>query len=156
MAEFPDTRESLILQVKDPSNRRAWEEFTELYQPVIFRIAVAKGMQHADAQDLSQQVLLAVSSAIGRWEKRPDGTPFRNWLSAARRQTNNQIACSTFCDPYWSIVGSSSNGRCCSFAISTRRFLFDKFVMPTAVAPDIERGRGTSHSKILSGYPGLS
>lgn len=88
MPEFPDTRESLILRVKDPSNRRAWDEFADLYRPVIFRIAVARGMQHADAQDLSQLVLLAVSSAVSRWEKRPDGTPFRNWLS---RVTKNAI-----------------------------------------------------------------
>ena len=57
MPEFPETAESLILQVVDSSNRAAWDQFEQLYRPVIFRIAVGKGLQEADALDLVQQVL---------------------------------------------------------------------------------------------------
>ena len=86
--EFPETRDSLLLQVQDPSNRDAWEMFAQIYRPVIFRIAKARGLQHADAQDLSQQVLIAGAGAIGDWEKRDKSTRFRNWLS---RVTKNAI-----------------------------------------------------------------
>lgn len=88
MSEFPETSESLIIQVRDPADREAWERFEQLYRPVIFRIARAKGLQHSDALDLVQQVLLSVSEAISRYEKRDGGTPFRNWLS---RITRNAI-----------------------------------------------------------------
>ncbi len=88
MTQFPETRESLIVQVKDPENRVAWEQFVSMYRPVIFRTAVARGFQEADAQDLSQQVLLAVASAIGRWKKQDASTRFRHWL---RRVTRNAI-----------------------------------------------------------------
>ena len=88
MAEFPDTSESLIVQVRDPADREAWERFEQLYRPVIFRIARAKGLQHSDALDLVQQVLLSVSKAIAGYEKRDDDTPFRHWLS---RITRNAI-----------------------------------------------------------------
>ena len=88
MPEFPDTSDSLIIQVRDSSDRDAWERFEQLYRPVIFRIARAKGLQHADALDLVQQVLLSVSDAIPRYEKRDEGTPFRNWLN---RITRNAI-----------------------------------------------------------------
>lgn len=88
MPEFPDTSESLILQVRDPADRDAWERFEQIYRPVIFRIARAKGLQHSDALDLVQQVLLSVSMAIPSYEKRSDGTCFRNWLS---RITRNAI-----------------------------------------------------------------
>ena len=88
VAEFPETRDSLIVQVKDPSNRMAWEEFAQVYRPIIYRIARTRGMQEADAQDLAQQVLMAVASAIGRWERSDEGTRFRNWLS---RITRNAI-----------------------------------------------------------------
>ena len=81
MPEFPETVESLILKVRDPSNRAAWDQFEHLYRPVIFRIARAKGLQHADALDLVQQVLLAVASAIDCYEKQSDRVKFRNWLS---------------------------------------------------------------------------
>ena len=88
MTQFPETRESLIIQVKDPENRAAWEQFVAIYRPVIFRTAITRGLQEADAQDLAQQVLLAVASAIGRWERQEDSTRFRHWL---RRITRNAI-----------------------------------------------------------------
>lgn len=88
MPEFPETSESLIVQVRDPSNRAAWEQFEQLYRPVIFRIARAKGLQHADALDLVQKVLISVSSAIERFEKQHEGVRFRNWLG---RITRNAI-----------------------------------------------------------------
>ena len=85
MSEFPETSESLIVHVRDPSNRAAWDQFEQLYRPVIFRIARAKGLQHADALDLVQQVLMSVSAAIGRYEKQSEGMRFRNWLSRVAR-----------------------------------------------------------------------
>lgn len=66
MPEFPETSESLIARVRDPSNRVAWDQFEQLYRPVVFRTARAKGLQHSDALDLVQQVLMSVSSAIGK------------------------------------------------------------------------------------------
>jgi RNA polymerase sigma-70 factor (ECF subfamily) len=86
--EFPETSESLIIQVRDPTDREAWERFEQLYRPVIFRIARTKGLQHSDALDLVQQVLLSVAGAIDRYEQRENGPPFRNWLS---RITRNAI-----------------------------------------------------------------
>ena len=78
MIQFPETSESLIIQVKNPENRGAREHFVSIYRPVILRTAVARGMQEADAQHLAQQVLLAVASAIGQWEKRDESTRFRH------------------------------------------------------------------------------
>ncbi|WP_194242500.1 RNA polymerase sigma factor [Gimesia benthica] len=88
MTEFPETVDSLIVRLRDPSNRAAWDQFEELYRPVIFRIARAKGLQHADALDLVQQVLISVASAISNYEKQGSGVRFRNWLS---RITRNAI-----------------------------------------------------------------
>lgn len=88
MAEFPETSESLIVRVRDPSNRTAWAQFEQLYRPVIFRIARAKGLQHSDALDLVQHVLMSVAAAIGRYEKQSGGIRFRNWLN---RVTRNAI-----------------------------------------------------------------
>ena len=90
MPEFPETVDSLIVQVRDPSNRAAWEQFEHLYRPVIFRIARAKGLQHADALDLVQQVLISVAAAIQRFEKQADGARFRNWLSRITRKCNSE------------------------------------------------------------------
>ena len=105
LSEFPETRDSLLVQVQDPANREAWELFARMYRPAIVRIALARGLQHADAQDLSQQVLMAVASAIGHWEKRDESTRFRHWLS---RVTKNAILNAPMRRPKDQAVGGSS------------------------------------------------
>ena len=90
--EIPETRDSLLLQVKDPDNRRAWEEFVQIYRPVVFRVATARGLQHADALDLTQTVFLAIAKSIGRWEKSNPSTRFRHWLfRVAKNATINAV-----------------------------------------------------------------
>lgn len=81
MSQFPETSQSLILRVRDHSDHAAWAEFESLYRPVIFRIARGRGLQHADAQDLVQQVLVSVSTAIRDYQSREEGPRFRNWVS---------------------------------------------------------------------------
>lgn len=81
MNEFPDTRSTLIAQVRSPENREAWAQFVTLYRPVIYRMARKRGMQDADAQDLAQAVLIRVLGAIDRWENSDPSIGFRHWLS---------------------------------------------------------------------------
>ena len=92
MEEFPETRNSLLMQIRQPENGRAWEEFVEIYRPVIYRTARSRGLQHADAMDLVQTVFISVAGSIGKWEKRNEKTRFRHWLlRVARNATINSI-----------------------------------------------------------------
>lgn len=88
MTQFPDTRDSLLVQVKNPQDAEAWEQFARIYRPVVYRLARQRGLQDADAQDLSQQVLMAVVAAISRWERSGESVRFRHWL---RRVARNAI-----------------------------------------------------------------
>lgn len=85
MGSTPETRASLLLKLKDRANQQAWHEFTELYRPVILRLAYRKGMQHDDAEDLAQQVLIAVARAIDRFEPDRNRARFRTWLHTIAR-----------------------------------------------------------------------
>jgi RNA polymerase sigma factor (sigma-70 family) len=81
MSAAPETRPSLLIRLKDHADDEAWCEFTEIYRPVIYRLARHRGLQHADADDLAQQVLAAVARVIDRWEADPERARFRTWLS---------------------------------------------------------------------------
>lgn len=87
MTEFPETQSLLLANIQSLENREAWEEFVVLYRPVIYRMARRRGMQDSDAQDLTQDVLVRIAGAIGRWEPRP-GVRFRHWI---RKVAGNAI-----------------------------------------------------------------
>lgn len=89
MAEFPNTRISLILRLARPADVQAWREFSELYAPVLFHLAKSKGLQTADAEDVTQDVLFAVARAAERFEPDAQRAKFRTWLARIAR---NMIA----------------------------------------------------------------
>ncbi len=67
------------------SETAAWQEFVDVYGPVIYGFVRRRGLQDADAADLMQEVLRSVSSAIDRLEyDRRQGT-FRGWLFTITR-----------------------------------------------------------------------
>lgn len=76
----PETRESLILRLRDSTEHDAWQEFVAIYQPLVYRLARLKGFQHADACDLSQDVLSAVGTSIDRFDPDSDKGTFRSWI----------------------------------------------------------------------------
>ncbi|MFK7817624.1 MAG: RNA polymerase sigma factor [Planctomycetaceae bacterium] len=85
MSGIPQTRASLLLRIKDPADRDAWEEFVQLYRPIIYRMARKRGLQDADAQDLAQRVLGSVASSVEGWEHDPRRARFSTWLTTVTR-----------------------------------------------------------------------
>jgi len=78
MAEFPSTRASLVVRLRDRLDESAWREFVCLYAPVVYRFARRRGLQDADAADLTQEVLRSVSASVGLFD--PGKGLFRSWL----------------------------------------------------------------------------
>ena len=105
LTDFPDTRDSILLRIQSLSDREAWDQFAEMYQPVIFRIAKSRGLQDADAFDVVQRVLMAVASSITRWAKQGKTIKFRHWL---RRVTRNAVINALSRKPLDRATGSTS------------------------------------------------
>ncbi len=74
----PETRESLLASLQDPVSDDSWREFAAIYRPLILRVALAKGLQHADAEDLTQEVLTAVERSLDSFDSSRGS--FRGWL----------------------------------------------------------------------------
>ncbi len=80
MPSLPETRASLILRLPDAADARAWDDFVEIYAPLVYRLARRHSLQPADADDLVQDVLSAVARSVEAWLARPDRGQFRAWL----------------------------------------------------------------------------
>ncbi len=80
MTEQPSTRPSLLVRLRDHQDQEAWQRFAALYAPLLYRYGRNHRLQDADAADLTQEVLQAVSGAIGRLDYDPRRGTFRSWL----------------------------------------------------------------------------
>ena len=65
MLQAPTTRATLLVRLRDAGDEDAWQQFLELYAPVVFRLYRRRGLQDADAADLTQDVL-AKSRVVAR------------------------------------------------------------------------------------------
>lgn len=88
MGDIPDTRQSLLKRVKDPADEAAWAEFMAIYHPAVLRFALRRGLQLADAEDVTQRVFLAVARTINDWKADEHAGSFRAWLI---RVTRNNV-----------------------------------------------------------------
>jgi RNA polymerase sigma-70 factor (ECF subfamily) len=84
------TRQTLLLRMRDVEDDSAWQEFVEIYTPLIYNFCRTRGLQEADAVDVVQEVLKSVSKAIQNFEYDTDKGLFRSWLyTVTRSKLNN-------------------------------------------------------------------
>jgi RNA polymerase sigma-70 factor (ECF subfamily) len=90
MTEPPVTRPSLLVRIRDAADREAWRQFVDLYAPVIYAQARRRGLQDADAADLTQDVFRAVANRPLDYDAHR-GT-FRGWLYTVTRNKLRDLA----------------------------------------------------------------
>ncbi len=81
MHGWPETQPTLLIRMASGQDQ-AWHQFSERYLPVVYNFARKRGLQHADAEELAQRVILRVFKASQRWGEETPPERFRNWLAA--------------------------------------------------------------------------
>ena len=74
------TSPSLLLRIRDPNDQAAWEEFLSIYSVIVRDYCYQRQLQSADIDDVIQDVMMSVSTAIKRFEYDPAKGRFRAWL----------------------------------------------------------------------------
>ncbi len=80
------TRQTLLIKIKDLHDRQAWNEFVELYTPLIFGFLKNRGLVEDDALDVSQEVMRSIYRSIESFHYDPNRGTFRSWLFTVTRR----------------------------------------------------------------------
>jgi RNA polymerase sigma-70 factor (ECF subfamily) len=77
-----ETSLSLLERLRQAPESEGWNRLSDLYTPLVRAWLRRYDFQDSDANDLVQEVLLAVSKDIGKFEHRGQPGAFRGWLKA--------------------------------------------------------------------------
>ena len=76
---WPSTRPTLMLGIQNGRNDADWSTFLDLYLPIVLNYCRKRGLQEADALDVTQSVIERVRRFIHRYD--PGAGRFRGWLA---------------------------------------------------------------------------
>lgn len=85
---------SLLVRLQDPNSKTSeedWNAFVSIYAPMIYQWSVQKGLQEADAMDLSQDVLIKLYRRLPKLSLDPTKR-FRGYLVEATRNSIFNLA----------------------------------------------------------------
>lgn len=85
MPLWPPTSATLLSRLNSGRDPDAPQMFAELYRPSVYRFARRFGLQHADADDVAQQVIHSVAKCLVEQQRPADRGRFRSWLAQATR-----------------------------------------------------------------------
>ena len=88
MQRWPTTRNTLLVKLSSPEFESVWHEFSQQYEPAVYRFGRKRGLQHEDAVELTQQVMFNVMKAAKKWAQNEPPEHFRGWL---KRIASNQL-----------------------------------------------------------------
>jgi RNA polymerase sigma-70 factor (ECF subfamily) len=87
-SDIVPTRQSLLSRLKDWNDHDSWKVFFDTYWRLIYHAAILAGLNDAEAQDVVQETVMAVSKHIPEFVYDPSKGSFKTWLM---RQTSWRI-----------------------------------------------------------------
>jgi RNA polymerase sigma-70 factor (ECF subfamily) len=84
----PDSLSPTLLQRLQAADAGAWERVHYLFRPTVYAWCLAQGLAPPEAEDVVQEVFLAVAGAIADFRRQRPHDSFRGWLF---RITQNKV-----------------------------------------------------------------
>ena len=89
---FLPTRRTLLSRLKNLDDQESWRTFFNTYWKLIYGVAVKAGLNSAEAQEVVQETVLAVTRNIGEFKYDPSKCAFKSWLlKVTRSRISNQF-----------------------------------------------------------------
>jgi RNA polymerase sigma-70 factor (ECF subfamily) len=80
------------MRLRDPDDHEAWARFVELYVPLFYGYFRRRGLQDADASDLTQEVVQVVLQRVDSFSHAGTCGAFRAWLFSIARNRLRQFS----------------------------------------------------------------
>lgn len=87
MSDNYNTRQTLLLKLKDQRDDQAWNDFYETYYRYIRAILWNMNLSEADANDILQSVMLKIWNKLPEFDYESKKGKFRNWISIITANT---------------------------------------------------------------------
>jgi RNA polymerase sigma-70 factor (ECF subfamily) len=78
--ELLPTRATLIQRLKDWQDQASWQDFFDTYWTLIYKVAVGSGLSRTEAQDVVQEIIVAVAKQMPTFQYDPTIGSFKSWL----------------------------------------------------------------------------
>ena len=75
------TSSTLLKKIKDSSDHQSWQRFFDRYSGMIYRNGIAKGLSHAEAEELVQEIMSQLVHKITNFNYDREKGSFRGWLN---------------------------------------------------------------------------
>jgi len=86
------TRRSLLSRLRNWEDRQSWEDFFTTYWRLIHQAALKAGLSETDAEDVVQEVVIAVAKKMPEFRYDPARGSFKGWLlQITRRRINDHL-----------------------------------------------------------------
>lgn len=86
--EPPTSTSTSLLEGAKTGDSTAWERMVRLYFPLVYGWCAHRGLRPEDCLDITQEIFVAVSQHVQRFEKTAARGSFRSWL---RTITENKL-----------------------------------------------------------------
>jgi RNA polymerase sigma-70 factor (ECF subfamily) len=78
--ELLPTRWSLLSRLKDWDDQDSWRQFFDTYWQLIYNTGLKAGLTHVEAEEVVQEVVIAVAKKMGEFKTDPAAGSFKAWL----------------------------------------------------------------------------